>query len=66
METSQGVNVSKSLLRIGIIVSNFRTFHHVTLEQFDVYLHAWLYVYNMERRGVRFDKIYDAIDACLV
>ena len=49
-----------------VIVSYFRRFHHVTLDQFDVYLHAWLYVYNMERRGVRFDHIYDEIDACLV
>ena len=49
-----------------VIVSYFRHFHHVTLDQFDVYLHAWLYVYNMERRGVRFDHIYDEIDACLV
>ena len=49
-----------------VIVSNFRNFHHVTLEAFDVYLHAWLYVYNMERRGVRFDHIFDEIDSCLV
>ena len=49
-----------------VIVSNFRNFHHVTLEAFDVYLHAWLYVYNMERRSVRFDHIFDEIDACLV
>ena len=49
-----------------VIVSNFRNFHHVTLEAFDVYLHAWLYVYNMERRGVRFDHIFDEIDRCLV
>ena len=51
---------------IGVMVSYFRTFHHVTLAVFDVYLHAWLYVYNMERRGVRFDHIFDEIDACLV
>ena len=49
-----------------VIVRYFRRFHHVTLDRFDVYLHAWLYVYNMERRGVRFDQIYDEIDACLV
>ena len=66
VETAEGVNGLKCLLGIGVIVRYFRNFHHVTLGSFDVYLHAWLFVYNMERRGVRFDQIYDEIDACLV
>ena len=48
------------------IVRYVKHFHHVTLDTFDICFHHWLYLYNMRRRGVRFDRIYDEIDALLV
>ena len=37
----------------------------VTLERFDATLQAWLYRYNMQRQGMRQDRVYDAIIDCL-
>ena len=44
---------------------HFRGRKTVTLERFDATLQAWLYRYNMQRQGMRQDRVYDAIIDCL-
>ena len=44
--------------------AHFRAKESVGLKQFDQVLQAWLYRYNMERAGMRFDQIVDTLVDC--
>ena len=43
---------------------HFRERQKVNLDRFDATLQAWLYRYNMERSGMRQDRIIDALIDC--
>ena len=46
-------------------IEEFKSSHHVTMHNIDSHLHCWRYKYQLQRDGMRFDRIYDEILHCL-